>query len=242
MNFLRHISFVRQRLQRKRSRGSCWSKQDINWLKKPKIENLLRLAETCQEEITISQLEEKHHRYYGRPWILGRVYFDQLIDLGLKVDDEVLEVGCGAGRLGARLINYLENGKYYGIDNDIEGLNAFNNYEVVYWGCEEKRYGLFLDSDFRFTDQGVKMKWIIDLWVSAHLSDSQKELMASMIDNICDSETRILVSPSYAMHEVLRKHKHVLIETVRVKPKYLNKLEKEKQVIEIGIYKKSDCG
>ena len=43
-------------------------------------------------------LDEAHHSAYGRPWCLGRDYFDFLVnDLGLRRRDRVLDFGCGSG-------------------------------------------------------------------------------------------------------------------------------------------------
>ena len=62
-------------------------------------------------------LAEEHHRWYGRPWCIGRSYFDFLLGRGLERGHRVLDFGCGAGRLGIWLIGHLEAGQYNGVDH-----------------------------------------------------------------------------------------------------------------------------
>jgi len=47
---------------------------------------------------------------------VGQLQFDYLVRHGLKPDHSILEIGCGNLRAGWRLIQYLQPGKYYGID------------------------------------------------------------------------------------------------------------------------------
>ncbi|MEZ5922800.1 MAG: methyltransferase [Hyphomicrobiaceae bacterium] len=75
-------------------------------------------------------LDEEHHRFYGRPWAVGRTYYDFLVEMGLKASDHVLDFGCGAGRLGIWLIQYLEAGHYVGTDHHWSAIEAFARYEV----------------------------------------------------------------------------------------------------------------
>ncbi len=49
--------------------------------------------------------------------LLGRNKLGQLIDLGLRPESRVLDVGCGTGQLTAALVDYLSpQGLYYGTD------------------------------------------------------------------------------------------------------------------------------
>jgi hypothetical protein len=55
-------------------------------------------------------LAEEYHRAYGRPWVLGRCYFDELMAPQVRPSDRVLDLGCGAGRVGIWLIPFLDIG------------------------------------------------------------------------------------------------------------------------------------
>lgn len=50
-------------------------------------------------------------------WLaLGKMQFDYLVGHGLQPGDRMLEIGCGNLRAGWRFIDYLEPGRYYGLD------------------------------------------------------------------------------------------------------------------------------
>lgn len=46
----------------------------------------------------------------------GKENFEILVNLGLKPNDTCLDYGCGSLRIGQYLINYLNEGNYYGLD------------------------------------------------------------------------------------------------------------------------------
>ena len=52
----------------------------------------------------------------GAPWGSGVRPFRAMYDLGLREDDDVLDYGCGALRVGRFLMVYLEPGHYFGIE------------------------------------------------------------------------------------------------------------------------------
>lgn len=45
---------------------------------------------------------------------------------GLKPNHNVLDIGCGGGRLGNNLISYLDDNKYYGFDKEKNMIDFFN--------------------------------------------------------------------------------------------------------------------
>src|SRR4029079_10609816 len=69
-------------------------------------------------------LDEVHHRQYGRPWALGKYLFDFLVERGLRPGDRLLDIGCGALRLGLPAIAYLDRGTYFGVDAHLKSLEA----------------------------------------------------------------------------------------------------------------------
>ena len=116
-------------------------------------------------------LSEEHHRYYGRPWALGKYQFEYLLSRGLKRTDKVLDFGCGSGRLGIWLIKYLDEGNYYGIDIKKDRIKAFSQYEVPLHSLESKRPNIICSNVLEFADQ---FDWVIDFFVTHHISDNDQ--------------------------------------------------------------------
>jgi SAM-dependent methyltransferase len=114
-------------------------------------------------------LEEKHHHQYGRPWCVGRSYFDYLLEIGLRPDHRVLDFGCGAGRVGIWLIGYLDRGRYFGIDSHLSSLEAFARYEIPLHALGSKHPRLAHDDRFALTGFGERFDYVLDLYVSSHL-------------------------------------------------------------------------
>ena len=210
-----------------------------NWLLKPVTSRPTLLDTTHRStELSSELLTEDHHRIYGRPWLVGRYYMELLYLLGLKSDDEIIEIGCGAGRLGARLINYLDSGKYFGIDNDIVGLQAFNSYEVFYWGCEKKSYKLLHDSNFSLELFGVKPKWFLDFWVSAHLRENDKELLAKKVYNNSKVGSKYVVTPANKIEKYLIKNSFEKVRSDAIDMHALSIIGESKKRLEYSIYER----
>lgn len=138
-------------------------------------------------------LDEEHHRAYGRPWCLGRGYFDHLVARGLRRDDRVLDLGCGAGRVGVWLIAYLDAGRYFGVDHHLGTLAAFAGYECNLHGLFDKQPRLMLDDQFRVEGFGTQFDVILDLHVSAHLEMDGRERLFRALRPVCAPGARIFV-------------------------------------------------
>lgn len=66
--------------------------------------------------------EGRHRDFVGGHWDdLGRLQLDFLIGRGLRPDSVLVDIGCGALRLGALATAYLDPGRYFGFDQN-EGL------------------------------------------------------------------------------------------------------------------------
>ncbi|MBD3320191.1 MAG: methyltransferase [Chitinivibrionales bacterium] len=88
---------------------------------------------------TVDVLEEEHHRIYGSKWALGLDQYEYLVGCGLKPSHTLLDFGCGAGRAGIHLIDYLDAGHYRGIDGHGPSINAFRQYEIPLHRLENKK-------------------------------------------------------------------------------------------------------
>ena len=129
-----------------------------------------RTAPLEPEPVDLSEfLREDHHRYYGRPWILGRYYIDELIRRGVKRSDRVLDFGCGAGRVGGLLTAYLDADGYCGIDAHLRALTAFARYECVLHGIAAKRPRLMLSDACDVAAFGERFDVALDFYATQHL-------------------------------------------------------------------------
>lgn len=73
----------------------------------------------------------EHRAIIGGMWDeIGRLGFDFLVGAGLQHSDRLLDVGCGALRVGVHLVGYLEPGNYFGIDLQPALLEAGYEHEI----------------------------------------------------------------------------------------------------------------
>ncbi|MEX0868339.1 MAG: class I SAM-dependent methyltransferase [Nitriliruptoraceae bacterium] len=83
-------------------------------------------------------------------WLaLGALQFDYLRESGLQATMDVLEIGCGNLRAGWRIIEFLESGRYAGIDISPDILLAANR-TIVERGLQAKEPALRLVDDLTF--------------------------------------------------------------------------------------------
>jgi SAM-dependent methyltransferase len=138
-------------------------------------------------------LKEEHHQFYGRPWIMGRFYFDWLLKQGLLPSHRVLDLGCGSGRFGIWLIPFLDEGHYFGIDPHLRSLVAFANYEIVLHGLAKKRPRLFLNGDFNFAFFEAKFDLLLDCYVTRHCAPAMVEKAYSEAKRVMQPGGRVMM-------------------------------------------------
>ena len=125
---------------------------------------------------------ERHHLQYGKPWAYGRDIYDMLRSRGLTEQSRMLDIGCGALRLGVHCIRYLQPGNYFGVDSDADSVSAGREYELRLHSLEDKRSHLLVDDAFRFELFGpdlalASLDIIVAAAVHIHLSEEQTSLM-----------------------------------------------------------------
>ena len=125
-------------------------------------------------------LDEVHHRQYGRPWALGKYLFDFLVERGLRPGDRLLDIGCGALRLGLPAIAYLDRGTYFGVDAHLKSLEAAVTYELPLHGLEHKQPRLLWDDELAFAHFQTEFDWAVDFATSLHLP---KDAAATLFRN-----------------------------------------------------------
>lgn len=108
---------------------------------------------------------------------VGQRFVSYMKDEGLKPEDRVLDVGCGAGRLAAALANYLDGGTYEGIDVELSRITwaashiPLDGFRFVHVDIENGLYnpdGTELDR-FRFPYRDGEFDFVVATSLYTHL-------------------------------------------------------------------------
>jgi SAM-dependent methyltransferase len=118
-------------------------------------------------------LTEKHHTQYGNCWGLGKDYFNFLKER-IKKDDKILDFGCGTLRLGIHLIQFLNSGRYFGIDSDQESIDICEKYEIPLNDLNKKNATFAYNDEFILPD--IKFDVIFAAAVFIHLPKKSFEI------------------------------------------------------------------
>jgi len=110
---------------------------------------------------------------------LGQAQFSYLLQEGLQPNHRLLDVGCGAFRLGRKVIPYLNMGNYHGFDNSQELVEAGMDQELSTELCLEKQPSVLVDSQFTFDPGPYHYIWAFMLLPSLKLSQANYFLRAA---------------------------------------------------------------
>lgn len=99
---------------------------------------------------------------------IGQLQFDYLVSQGLDPDSRLLDVGCGSMRGGRHFVEYLNPGRYYGLDIDPALLKAGRR-ELAKAGVSDRDPHLLVDDAFRFGRFDATFDYAWALSVFTHL-------------------------------------------------------------------------
>jgi len=114
----------------------------------------------------------------------GKYSFDSLKKCGLVRTSRVLDYGCGALRLGYRLVRFLDPDRYFGIEPSKKFLDAGIKHAIGPELMAEKRPRFHCAGDFDFSVFGEKFDFLIARSIFSHASPEQfLKSMDSFRDN-----------------------------------------------------------
>ena len=143
-----------------------------------------------QPDITLQRRAEAvpKGRFLGGPRRdfekVGRHTFGLLLSEGMLPHHKVLDVGCGALRVGYWLIHYLDPDGYFGIEPKKRMLRTGRKLILESGVEDEKRPAFSRNTDFDFAEFGVQFDFVMARSVWSHASKRQ---IAQMLDAFRDT-------------------------------------------------------
>lgn len=109
----------------------------------------------------------------------GSWQLDILKEIGLKPENNIIDIGCGAMRFGIYALNFLDDNKYFGLD-------AFEPYiplskDICNFLKIKKKFNIKFESGFDFSVFNQKFDFAIAQSVLTHLSKEQIELCVNKL-------------------------------------------------------------
>jgi cyclopropane fatty-acyl-phospholipid synthase-like methyltransferase len=126
----------------------------------------IRMLVDCAAEQNLAPSE-----YFSGWQLLADWQLDALKCIGLLPHHRLLDIGCGAMRLGFTAVNYLDDDGYYGVDGFAPYL-ALARRIATKIGMR-KRFTLLQSSEFEFSRLGTQFNYAIAQSVFTHLSAEQ---------------------------------------------------------------------
>ncbi len=121
--------------------------------------------------------QERRHALVGAPdvWKQARAFqFQFLKDQGLEKTDKLMDIGCGTLRGGIPMIQYLDEGNYYGMDVRDEVLEEGRD-EIRIAKLADKNPNLISFNHFSEVELNVKFNVMFAYSVLIHLEDQIAE-------------------------------------------------------------------
>lgn len=136
-------------------------------------------------ETIVREVSQKHHRQLiGGAWDeIGKLQFDVLRANGLATSSTLIDTGCGCLRGGVYFVDFLDAGKYYGLDISEDLLNVGYDIELHDRGLQHKlpRAHLVADGEFQFSKFAALFDFGIAQSLFSHLSTDYVRLCLSRL-------------------------------------------------------------
>jgi len=134
---------------------------------------------------------------------IGNGFFNVLKHYGLRADMDVLEAGCGQGRMARPLVGFL-SGEYHGFDIDKSGIDwcaseyaDMPNFHFTHADVLNARYnasGKVAAEDFIFPYPDDRFDRVFLTSVFTHMFKADIERYLSEIRRILKADGRVLIS------------------------------------------------
>ncbi len=122
---------------------------------------------------------------------VGDEFFDILKRHGLSPDMQILDVGCGQGRMARPMVGFLTNGSYQGFDISSDGIDWCQlhyadqpNFQFIHIPVYNKRYnpgGAVQASDFVFPYEDERFDLVFLTSVFTHMfADDVRQYLAQI--------------------------------------------------------------
>ncbi|ELS05434.1 hypothetical protein Xen7305DRAFT_00051780 [Xenococcus sp. PCC 7305] len=139
----------------------------------------------------IAELIEKETPYTGGPIgyfeCVGRDTFITLLQNGLRPDHKVLDLGCGALRLGYWIARFMDKGNYYGIEPVKGMLEAGKKYSLGDEIISEKQPEFSYNNSFDFSVFEVKFDFVVARSIVTHTTPGMfRKIIEQFAENGAD--------------------------------------------------------
>ena len=147
----------------------------------------------------------EHHRGFVGPAknydILGALQFNLLVNLGLREDHSLLDIGCGSLRGGRLFIVYLLDGRYFGIEPESWLIQEGVDKEIGSDAIRIKQPVFSHTRDFELSVFGKTFDFLLAQAVFTHASQAQIQK--------CLSEARRVMNPDAVFAATIMEGKEI---------------------------------